>query len=523
MSEKQNFDLDEVLDKEIKFGKYQIIIFVLIAFPITLNGVYSSAYIFTAGNLNYRCKIPECDLDNGMFHETWVNFSIPFDNESPQKCKKFQYITNDNMSCMANSFNPAIIESCDNFIYEDDEITIQNEFGLNCNKEFYLSLIGTINNIGQLFCYLITGFISDKYGRKIIIILGCIGNGVFGVLRVFSNNYYVFATFEFLDALFGSATYAAAYIIGLELVTPQLRTISGTILNCFYALGGMILGLVAMWLRNYKSLLFVTYIPAFIVIAYTWLLPQSIRWLLSEGRHEDAKIVLRKACKLNGTEMSVQTLNSLDEKIQMQNSNNNTLESASKSEKISIRAVLQITNLSYCWFATIFVYYGLNLNSVYLEYWNKYINFIFVCAIELPGYFITNILMEKLGRKKTLFLGMIGSGLFCILADVVPGSVNKTIFYVCGKLLITISFSCLYIFTIEIFPTSLRQRFFSICSIVGRLGSILTMSTPLLIEIYPSLPLILFSSLSFSSAIFLWSLPETLNRRLPETMKEAFN
>jgi MFS family permease len=131
--------------------------------------------------------------------------------------------------------------------------------------------------------------------------------------------------------------------------------------------------------------------------------------------------------------------------------------------------------------------------------------------------------MERLGRKKTLFLGMLGSGIFCILAELVPGDVFKTVFYVAGKLLITIAFSCLYIFTIEVFPTSLRHRFFSICSIVGRLGSILTMSTPLLIELSPRLPLILFAALSFSSALFLCHLPETLNRRLPESVDEAFN
>lgn len=50
----QEFDLDEVLDKEIKFGKYQLFIFALIAFPIALNGIFSNAFVFTAGNLNYR-------------------------------------------------------------------------------------------------------------------------------------------------------------------------------------------------------------------------------------------------------------------------------------------------------------------------------------------------------------------------------------------------------------------------------------------------------------------------------------
>ncbi|CAG9808337.1 unnamed protein product [Chironomus riparius] len=520
------FDLDETLDNEIKFGKYQLIIFGLIAFPIALNGIFSNAYIFTAGSLNYRCEIPECDLQNREFLTPWLNLSTPFVSNLPEKCKKFQYVSNESSSCNVKSFNRSVIIGCDSFIYEDDEITIQNQFDLTCNNEYQLSLIGTINNIGQLFCYIFTGFMSDRYGRKIVVILGCLGNGIFGVLRAFSFNYYQFAAFEFLDALFGSATYAAAYIIGLELVTPRLRTISGTILNCFYALGGIYLGLIAMWFQNYKVLLLITYIPSFVVLSYIYLLPQSIRWLLSKGKHEEARKILNKACKFNRTKMSVQTLSSLNEKIEMQKSkdtNGNIADDSEWMKKISLKIVMQIANLAYCWFAVIFVYYGLNLNSVYLEYWNKHVNFIFVCAIELPGYFITNFLMEKLGRKKTLFIGMMGSGVSCILAELIPGHISKTIFYVCGKLLITIAFSCLYIFTIEVFPTTLRHRFFSICNIVGRIGSILTPLTPLLIELSPSLPLLLFALLSFSSAVFLCYLPETLNRKLPENIEEAFN
>lgn len=106
---------------------------------------------------------------------------------------------------------------------------------------------------------------------------------------------------------------------------------------------------------------------------------KGIRWLLSKGRYEEAKRILWKACKLNGTEMSQQTLNSLYEKIEIKDEEMRAEESEDgkvKSSRISTRIVMQIANLSYCWFATVFAYYGLNLNSVYLEYWNKYVNFI---------------------------------------------------------------------------------------------------------------------------------------------------
>lgn len=48
------FDLDEVLEEEVKFGKYQVIQFFLIGFPIFLNSIFCTSYIFTAGTLNYR-------------------------------------------------------------------------------------------------------------------------------------------------------------------------------------------------------------------------------------------------------------------------------------------------------------------------------------------------------------------------------------------------------------------------------------------------------------------------------------
>lgn len=132
--------------------------------------------------------------------------------------------------------------------------------------------------------------------------------------------------------------------------------------------------------------------------------------------------------------------------------------------------------------------------------------------------------MDKIGRKKTLFLGMVGSGIFCIVSEFIQGDLLKTGTFVIGKMLITISFSCLYIFTIEVFPTNLRHRFFSVCSVAGRIGSILTPLTPILAQnVWSSLPLIIFSALSLTSAILLCSLPETLNRKLPDTVDEAFN
>lgn len=139
-----------------------------------------------------------------------------------------------------------------------------------------------------------------------------------------------------------------------------------------------------------------------------------------------------------------------------------------------------------------------------------------VVAIELPAYFITHAMMENLGRKKTLFIGMLLSGLCCILSDIIVGESLTMLSFVLGKLFITIAFSCLYIYTIEVFPTNYRHRFFGICSVVARIGNTLTPLTPLIQH-----SIFIFAGLAISSSMILFMLPETMNRKLPDTIKQS--
>lgn len=74
----------------------------------------------------FRCKIPSCETDEREYLPSWLNLSTPFVSNLPEKCKK--YHENGAQQCLADSFNRTVIVDChDNFIYEDDEITIQNK------------------------------------------------------------------------------------------------------------------------------------------------------------------------------------------------------------------------------------------------------------------------------------------------------------------------------------------------------------------------------------------------------------
>lgn len=85
------------------------------------------------------------------------------------------------------------------------------------------------------------------------------------------------------------------------------------------------------------------------------------------------------------------------------------------------------------------------------------------------------------------------------------------------------SFGTLYIYTVEIFPTNLRQSLLSVCSMFGRIGSMIAPQTPLLAKIWSPLPMIIFGTIGMVSGLTILQFPETLNSQLPNTVEEAMN
>lgn len=95
--------------------------------------------------------------------------------------------------------------------------------------------------------------------------------------------------------------------------------------------------------------------------------------------------------------------------------------------------------------------------------------------------------------------------------------------FLTGKFAITISFCVLYVYTAEIFPTNLRHSLLAICSMFGRIGLMIAPQTPLLATYVSSLPLLIMGGCAFLSGVFVCQFPETLNKKLPDTIEEALN
>lgn len=312
-----------------------------------------------------------------------------------------------------------------------------------------------------------------RFGRRTTYIYSLFACAIVGTIKSFSGSYVMYAICEFIDSSIIAGTYAIAFVLAMEMVGPSKRVLGGTLIACSYTIGEVVLGFIAMHTLDFRLLLRVVYCPLLLVLVYFWFIPESIRWLIVNGKNEEAVDVVLKAAKFNKVKLSEKTLEVIQNQVAAPPDDFSEKKIEMKNVLRSRVMLLRIANFFLVWITCAFVYYGLSLNAVSLA-GNKFTNFILVCAAEIPGYLITNLLSGRIGRKWTLSLSLIACGLSCIGSQYVPVNdhawARLSLFFL-GKAAITTSFTVLYVFTSEMFPTSLRNSLVLVCSTVGRIGS----------------------------------------------------
>ncbi|KYQ52637.1 Solute carrier family 22 member 21 [Trachymyrmex zeteki] len=497
-----------------KFGFYQIVMFTFLSIPLILSAGFTLSYVFTAGEIKYRCLVPECEHSgNTTFEPPWVNASAPKIDGVISGCTRYAVRDDRPGTCTETSFTN-VTSYCDSWIYDPDEHTILNEWGFTCDtNRWKLTMVGTMQNIGQFVGLMFAGYISDRYGRRTFLTVATSLSGVSGLIHSFSVNYWMFLAFEFLDASMAAGIYSAGFILGLETAGKKNRVFGSTIICCMFAMGEILLGLIASWLRSWRTLLRVIYGPGLLAVFLPLLIPESVRWLLTKDKHEKVGKIYRKMARMNGLPVTDEAINAFKEiNVDKEEPKSKLVISDERKPIVQVLhssvILIRLLICSFCWLTNTFVYYGLSLNSVAFA-GDKYINFVLVAVVEIPAYCLAWVLTDHIGRKPTL------SGSFR------SWSYGPLLLYMAGKLCITMAFATVYVFTAELFPTTLRHSLLGICSMTGRVGSILSPQTPLLMQIMPSLPLILFGSMGMIAGVLSLIFPETLGTKLPDTVWEA--
>jgi MFS transporter, OCT family, solute carrier family 22 (organic cation transporter), member 4/5 len=115
------------------------------------------------------------------------------------------------------------------------------------------------------------------------------------------------------------------------------------------------------------------------------------------------------------------------------------------------------------------------------------------------------------------------AGLMLMCSLIVPQDIEWLVIMLTmvGKMCITASYGTIYLFSVEQFPTVIRNVALGCCSMSARFGATIS---PFLIHLgyaWKPLPILMFGIWAFIGGALTMFLPETCKVNLPDTLKDA--
>lgn len=388
-----------------------------------------------------------------------------------------------------------------------------------------LGMIGSIGFVGMAIGATLGGLVADRVGRRQVFALTLLVYGIATGAAALSTSVAMLMALRFVVGLGLGAELPVASTLVSEFAPRRIRGRVVVALEAFWALGWIMAALLGYLLvpasaNGWRWALAVGIIPTLYAAWIRFRTPESVRFLESQGRHDQAEAVVRGFEESAGVAPSepagdAQPAPSPDEKA---SSNPLSIWSAGlRARTIALWVVWFCINLSYygafTWLPTLLVGQGFTLLKSF-EYT------LIITLAQLPGYLAAAILVEKWGRRATLAVFLIGSavaaGLFGMAhtpATLIAAGCALSFFNLGA-------WGALYAIGPEIYPTGVRASATGAAAGFGRIASIIApILVPQLVLLGGGSNWLVFTTFAVAFAVggaAAYTLPEQRDRALVE-------
>ncbi|MFE2986519.1 MFS transporter [Streptomyces sp. NPDC059262] len=336
----------------------------------------------------------------------------------------------------------------------------------------------TTGSVGMLLGALVAGWLGDRIGRVRTVALGVAVTALGSLAVAFSNGIELFSLFRFVQGLGigGVVPVAATYIN--EIARSDKRGRFVLIYEMIFPAGLAAATLVAVWVvpnLGWRAMFVIGALPVLLAAALPKHVAESPRWLLSQGRTEEAEQAIARI----EAEVAAATGEPLPQPAA------GRVEETSRGrlrELFTGRYLRRTTVVSGLWFVAYYVNHGIStwLPSLYTKNFGLDLTTALVYTLlsnvtGLLGTLAVALVIDRVGRRPAL-VAALGGTTFTLatlaLVGVTSGS-QVAIFASCTTFFVYAINAGLYLYSPELYPTRNRAKGAAFGGLWNRLGVIL--------------------------------------------------
>lgn len=404
-----------------------------------------------------------------------------------------------------------------------DNTSIIAEWGLVCGDKFKAGLPASMFFIGSFLGSAFLGRLADSWlGRKRTLTLACLLTATTGFVTALSPNFWIYALLRFANGFSRSGIGTCCLVLSTESVGRKWRGQVGQYGFFFFTTGFLALPAMAYvtqssWRETY---ILISALPLVYCIGILPLISDSPRWLAIRGRTEEAMGILSDMAKLNGNRIPDHIVIARDLKSQ-ESSTSKSLWSARWARWRMILVMTVGVGIG-------LAYYGIQLNVENLNF-DLYFTVAFNALMEIPAVFGGSLLLTFVDRRILVASCSVLAGISCIICTLFHQSGTGVSVYrswaqliaeSIGFMAVSLSFDVMYIYSVELFPTNVRNIAVSMLRQALMSGAALAPLLVILGRINASLSFLVFGLVGIVSGVLTLCLPETRNRPLYETLEQ---
>lgn len=493
-------------------------------------GRWNLVTFFAAGY--WMIQVP-CQSVGGAFLTPEVDHSCRLPPEATNVSEVSQCKYNVTTSVGSFEERPCLQWDFDNTTYTN---TLTSEFQLVCEYRFLRPAFKSLYFFGAFVGAPLNGWLSDKYGRKTMLVVGTLTYSVLANAVSWLHNISVILLARFCLGLMHPTSIHSAFSLAMEICVPRYRSFVGILVFLPWSLSVIALGGYGYLLRDWRWLMFTVCLPSLLFLPALWFIDESPRWLIVKGRHQEALRVLRRAAKWNKVKLPHdEELLTVMAEIQKEQEDGRSQGRASSSALVDhlrsagneliilfkTRRIRTLTLYLYVNYVVAgLVYYGLSLGGDKFGV-DPFVYMSLSGAMEIPGSTLTIPMVDRMGRRPSNAICFFVTAAVLLVLGVIPTGIDwlVTTMALLGKLTIAAAYQVLSLQATELFPTEVRLRGLGTCSMMSKIGSI---SAPFLVEALGTIgswaPLVLFGAAGFVAGVVTLRLPETRGTLMQDTV-----